>query len=159
MELRAAHFCWGSSVMHNEQVILRCVRLLCYQHQLHELTVIASSASKVGKDGEQVVAVRKGEKWPTGKCHRGNNDTEWLERSQRLPGAGLWPRIQQTPSVKPGGPITSELNWLRNSKTPPLPSRDCGGNPIWKLDWACKAIWSVTESCAVWGAADNVLMF
>lgn len=48
--------------MHNEQVMLRCARLVCYQQQLHTLMVIVSGASEVGRDGEQVVAERKGEK-------------------------------------------------------------------------------------------------
>lgn len=60
MELHAARF--GSSAMHNEQVMLGCVRSPCYQHQLHKLKVIRSSASEVGWDGEQVVPKRKGEK-------------------------------------------------------------------------------------------------
>lgn len=64
MELGAARFCRGSSAVHNEQVMLRCVTSPCYQHQLHELRVIVSSASEVGRDGEQVVAERKGEKLP-----------------------------------------------------------------------------------------------
>lgn len=46
--------------MHNEQVMLRCARLVCYQQQLH--TLMVSGASEVGRDGEQVVAERKGEK-------------------------------------------------------------------------------------------------
>lgn len=51
---------------------------------------IANSASEVGQDGEQVVAERKGEKLPSVECAKtGLNDREWLERSQRLPGAGL----------------------------------------------------------------------
>lgn len=65
MELRAARFCWGSRVVHNEQVMLRRARPLCYQHQLHKLAVIVCSASEVGRDGKQVVAERKGEKLPT----------------------------------------------------------------------------------------------
>lgn len=48
--------------MHNEQVMLRCARLVCYHQQLHTLMVIVSGASEVGRDGEQVVAERKGEK-------------------------------------------------------------------------------------------------
>lgn len=75
--------------MHNEQVMLRCVRSQCYQHQLRELVVIVNSASEVGRDEEQVVAEGKGEKLPTVECHRGQNDTEWLTRGQQLPGAGL----------------------------------------------------------------------
>lgn len=51
--------------MHNEQVMLRRTRPLCYQHQLHKLAVIVCSASEVGRDGKQVVAERKGEKLPT----------------------------------------------------------------------------------------------
>lgn len=71
MELRADRFCWGSSAVHNEQVMLRCVKSPCYQHQLHKLMVIVSSASEVGQDGEQVVAERKGEKWPAVECYWG----------------------------------------------------------------------------------------
>lgn len=131
MELLAARFCRASSAVHNEQVMLRLSSR--YQHQLHKLMVIISNAREVGRDGEQVVAERKGEKLPAAECHRGWNDTEWLKRSQRLPGAGLWPRIQQTPSEKPGGPITAELNWPRNRKTPPLPLQTAErGNPIWE---------------------------
>lgn len=70
MELCATRFCWGSSAVHNEQVMLRCARLVCYQQQLHTLMVIVSGASEVGRDGEQVVAERKGEKWPIVECHR-----------------------------------------------------------------------------------------
>lgn len=48
-----------------------------------------SSASEVGHDAEQVEAERKGEKSPSGKCHRRNNNTKWLKWRLRLPGAGL----------------------------------------------------------------------
>lgn len=62
MELRAARFCRDSSAVHNKQVMSRCVRSPRYQHQLHKLMLIVSRASEVGRDGEQVVAERKGEK-------------------------------------------------------------------------------------------------
>ncbi len=87
MELGAARFCRGSSVVHKEQVTLRCVTSLCYHHQLHKLI---SSASEVGRDGEQVVAEReKVKNYPLRNDTGAKNDTEWLKRSQWLPGAGL----------------------------------------------------------------------
>lgn len=36
MKLCAARFCGGSSVLHNDQVMLN-TGSLCYQHQLHKL--------------------------------------------------------------------------------------------------------------------------
>lgn len=52
MELRAARFCRGSSAVNNEQVMSG----VC------DIAWIVCSASEVGRDGEQVVAGRKGEK-------------------------------------------------------------------------------------------------
>lgn len=62
----------AAGAMHNEQVTAEvCGVVPSYQHQLHKCAVIASSASEVGRDEEQVVAERKGEKSPTVECHGG----------------------------------------------------------------------------------------
>lgn len=59
MELYAAHFCRGSTAMHNEQLM---PRPLCYQRKLDQLLLIIPSSSEVGQEGKQVVAEGKGEK-------------------------------------------------------------------------------------------------
>lgn len=48
--------------MHNEQVIQRCQDRSAISNSYLKLAVAVCSASKVGWDGEQVVAGRKGKK-------------------------------------------------------------------------------------------------
>lgn len=167
MEVPAARGGGGGGGVHNEQVMSRRVRSSRYRHRWHELTwwLWAVPARWRLRWRNRFVAERKNKKVkndPLQKMSQGLKKTtqKWLERSQRSPGAGLWPRIQQNPQWEARRP---HHGWAKlavqqeNTSSSSPDGREV--TPSGKPDCGREIIWSVTENCGVWGAADNVLMF
>ncbi len=160
MELRAARFCWGSSAVHNEQVMLRCARWPCYQHQLHDLDTDCKQCQR-GEAGWRT-GCRWKKRWKITHCSMSQGLKRHRMAKAEPAVAWGWAVTQNStdPQWETRRPHRGWAKLAAQQENTSSSSPDCREvTPSGKLDWGCKTIWGVTENCGVGGAADNVLMF